>query len=105
VTSAGRAATVRVRVVPRARANGITRDSDGSLRARLTAPPVEGAANRALIDVVARALGVRARTVAIVRGEHHRDKVLAVDGLSTAELALRVAALPASDVDKAERRG
>ena len=105
MTSAGRAATLRVRVVPRARANALTRESDGSLRARLTAPPVEGAANRALIAVVARALGVKARAIAVVQGERHREKVLAVDGLSAAELAVRVAALPGLDVDKAGRRG
>ena len=105
MTSAGRAATVRVRVVPRARANALTRESDGSLRARLTARPVEGAANRALIDVVARALGVKPRAVAVVQGEHHREKVLAIAGLSAADLAVRVAALPGPDVDKAERRG
>jgi uncharacterized protein YggU (UPF0235/DUF167 family) len=105
VTRAGALPTVRVRVVPCARTNVLTREPDDTLRARLTAPPVEGAANRALLELLARALAVKRGALAIVQGEHHREKVVAVEGLSPADLALRVAALTASDVDKAGRRG
>lgn len=93
---------LRVRVIPRARANALSTDGSGGLRARLTAPPVEGAANRALIDLVARALRVKRGDLELVRGEHGRDKLLAVHGLSEAEVSARVRAL---DVDNAERRG
>ena len=99
------APTLRIRVVPRARANVLTRDAAGTLRARLTAPPVDGAANRALIDLLARALGVKRRDLEVVQGAHNREKVVAVSGCSEAALALRVQALGASDVDKAERHG
>ena len=58
---------------------------------RLTAPPVEGAANRALCRLIARTVGVAPSRVAVVRGERSRDKVVRVEGLS--ERALR-ASLP-----------
>ena len=105
MSRAGEAPTVRVRVLPRARANMLTREPDGTLRARLTAAPVEGAANRGLIELLARKLGLKRGALVIVQGAHHREKVVAVEGLSAADLALRIAALTASDVDKAGRRG
>jgi uncharacterized protein YggU (UPF0235/DUF167 family) len=99
------APTLRVRVVPRARANALTRDAAGTLRARLTAPPVDGAANRALLELLARALAVKRADLEVVQGAHHREKVVAVHGCSADDLARRVQALALSDVDKAERRG
>lgn len=96
---------LRVRVVPRARANALGREADGRLRARLTAPPVEGAANRALLALLAKALGVRRGDLALLHGAHGRDKLVAVHGLGAAEVDRRVAALAGADVDKARRRG
>jgi uncharacterized protein (TIGR00251 family) len=74
---------LRVRVTPRASKDEIVgwRD-DGVLLVRLTAPPVEGAANRALCRLIARAVGVAPSRVAIVRGERSREKVVRVEGLS-----------------------
>jgi uncharacterized protein YggU (UPF0235/DUF167 family) len=94
-----------VRVVPRARANVLTREGPGRLRARLTALPVDGAANRALIELMARALGLKRGDLELVQGARGRDKLVAVHGCSASEVELRVAALGASDVDNAERRG
>ena len=51
---------------------------------RLKAPPVDGAANAELIRVIASALGVPARNVSIVGGEHARQKRIAVDGVDRA---------------------
>ena len=48
---------------------------------RVTAPALEGRANRAVCRVVAERLGVSPGQVAIVRGERHRDKVLEVRGV------------------------
>jgi uncharacterized protein YggU (UPF0235/DUF167 family) len=53
-----------------------------TLHVWVTARAVEGAANRALIEAVARALGVRASAVRLVAGERGRDKLLDVDGLT-----------------------
>jgi uncharacterized protein YggU (UPF0235/DUF167 family) len=54
---------------------------DGVLIVRVAAAPIEGAANRALCRLVARELGARSSSVAVVRGHRSRDKVLEIDGL------------------------
>lgn len=74
-----------VRLTPRASRNGldgIGLDADGRpvLRIRLTAPPVEGAANQALIDFLAGMLAVRKKDIVIRSGETGRLKILEVDG-------------------------
>jgi uncharacterized protein (TIGR00251 family) len=77
---------LEVRVIPRARRNEIAGERAGRVLVRLTAPPVDGAANAALCRFVARRAGVPARSVSIVRGQTSRDKVVRVEGLSAAEL-------------------
>lgn len=72
--------TFRVKVAPRAKREGVTGTIDGALKIALTAPPVDGAANEALIAFVAKALGVAKRDVEIVRGASSRDKTLRVAG-------------------------
>jgi uncharacterized protein (TIGR00251 family) len=75
-------ATLRVRVIPRAKKNDITGWRDEALVVRLTAPPVGGAANKLLKRFLAKRLGIRPSDVEIVRGEKSRDKVLKLEGLS-----------------------
>jgi uncharacterized protein len=79
-------ADIEVRVIPRARRDEIGDERGGRLLIRLTAPPVNGAANTALRRLVARRAGVPARRVSIVRGQTSRDKVVRVEGLTAAEL-------------------
>jgi uncharacterized protein len=79
-------AELEVRVIPRARRDEIAGDRGGRLLIRLTAPPVDGAANAALCRFIARRVGVPVRRVSIVRGQTSRDKVVRVEGLSPAEL-------------------
>jgi len=62
-------------------------DWDGAaLHVRVTARAAEGAANRALIQVVADALGVRRSAVSLVMGKRSRDKVVEVSGLDPTSL-------------------
>jgi uncharacterized protein len=75
-----------VRVKPRASRDRLEGWVDGVLQVRLTAPPVEGAANEALIRLVARGLGVPKGRVAVATGDRSRNKVLAVDGLTLDEV-------------------
>lgn len=71
-----------VRLTPRASSNAVVRYSDGVLSLRLTAPPVEGAANAACCAFVAELLGVRSAQVMVSQGHKSRDKVLTITGLS-----------------------
>ncbi|MYD92302.1 MAG: DUF167 domain-containing protein [Chloroflexi bacterium] len=69
---------LRVRATPRARSTDLRRRADGSLAARVTAPPTDGRANRALIRLLAEILDVPRRDIRIERGKTVRDKRIAV---------------------------
>jgi uncharacterized protein len=84
--SARQAVDVAVRVIPRAKRNEIAGERDGALVVRLTAPPVEGAANDALIEFFARALGVPKSAVQIVGGERSRNKRVAIAGVTDQQI-------------------
>ncbi|MDE3101192.1 MAG: DUF167 domain-containing protein [Chloroflexota bacterium] len=70
--------TFDVRVVPRAARTAVGGSRDGALLVRVTAAPVDDAANEAVVAALARALGVAPRDVVIERGGHGRRKVLSV---------------------------
>ena len=63
----------------------------GVLSVRVTAPPVEGDANRAVAALLAEALGLRPSAITIVRGERGRDKLVRVSGVTVEELNARLA--------------
>lgn len=69
----------RVRVQPRASRNEFADVQNGVLRVRLTAPPVDGAANEALVAFIAAELGLTKRQVRIVSGFGSRNKMVEVD--------------------------
>ena len=64
---------------------------DGVVRARVSAPPVDGRANRALCKLIAARVGVPPSRVSVARGAKTRDKLIAVEGISQDELARRLA--------------
>jgi uncharacterized protein len=68
-----------VRLTPRAAADRVDGVVDGVLRARVAAPAVEGAANHALVRLLADALGVSRSDVRIVAGASSRQKLVVVD--------------------------
>jgi uncharacterized protein len=82
---------VRVRVQPRASRNEVMGWQAGALRVRVTAPPLEGEANRAVIALLARALRVREAALKVIHGARGRDKLVRVDGLSLPEIEARLA--------------
>jgi hypothetical protein len=82
ITATATGVTIDIRVIPRAAKSGIAGTRDGALLVRLNAPPVEGAANDELIQVLARATGVPKRAITIVSGERSRSKRVAIEGLS-----------------------
>jgi uncharacterized protein len=73
---------ITVRVIPRAGRSGLAGTRDGVLLVRLNAPPVEGAANAELIEVLADVLDVPKRAVTIVSGERSRSKRVRVTGVT-----------------------
>lgn len=82
--------TLSIRVQPRASCNEIVGWKEGTLCVRLTAPPVDGAANRAVVEFMAGQLGLKRHQVTLVAGEKSRDKVLRLDGLTQEEMAARL---------------
>ena len=75
-----------IRVIPRARRTEISGTRDGRLVVRIAAPPVEGAANEALVTFLAARLRVPARAVHVLSGEHGRQKRVAVDHVTAAHV-------------------
>ena len=71
-----------VRVVPRARKNTLGPVRENALVVRVQAPPVDDAANAAVIELFRELFDVPARAVRIVSGEHARRKRIAIDGIS-----------------------
>lgn len=77
---------VDVLVVPRSSRTSVGPMVGGRLKVAVTAPPVDGEANAAVVDAVAKAFGVRRSAVTIAQGERGRRKTLAIDGASAASL-------------------
>jgi uncharacterized protein (TIGR00251 family) len=84
--SAEPAVELNVRVIPRARKTEISGERDGALVVRIAAPPVDGAANEALIEFFSDALRVPRRAVQIVSGERGRQKRLAIAGVTISRI-------------------
>jgi uncharacterized protein (TIGR00251 family) len=84
-------AALNVRVTPRARHNEISGvRSDGTLKIRITAPPVDGKANAALVKFLAGVLGVRKPRVEIVAGHKGLDKIISIIDMNAEEVQQRI---------------
>jgi uncharacterized protein (TIGR00251 family) len=84
-------ADVAIRLQPRAKREEVVGERAGAIVIRVTAPPVDGKANAALCAFIAKAAGVSASSVDVVRGQTSRDKVVRVEGVTLQ--ALRAALL------------
>ena len=73
---------IDVQVAPRASRSGLAGVRGGALLVRLHAPPVEGAVNADLVNLLAALLGVPRRAVTIVTGGRNRLKRVRVEGVS-----------------------
>jgi len=83
-----------VRLTPRGGRDAIEGiDADGAIRIRVAAPPAEGAANRALVRLLASHLGVGVTAISIVSGATARRKVVEVSGRTPAEMVARLPGL------------
>ena len=86
ITSSPDGVFVDVRVIPRAAKAAIAGTRDNALLVRLNSPPVDGAANAELIDVLADALGIPKRNITLVSGERSRRKRIRILGLTETEV-------------------
>lgn len=84
-------AALTIRVTPRARKTEISGfREDGSLRIRVSAPPVEGKANKELVKFLAKLLGVRKNRIEIVAGAKSLDKIVSIVDMSAEEVQDRI---------------
>jgi uncharacterized protein (TIGR00251 family) len=79
-----------VRVIPRSPRSKIDGRRGDAILVRLAAPPVEGAANEALIDLLSREFHLPKRQITIVSGATARDKRVEITGLSDVEIQARL---------------
>jgi uncharacterized protein (TIGR00251 family) len=89
----GRAVTFAVRVSPRASRSQILGEHSGALKVSLAAPPVEGEANRALCELLAKRLSVPKSAVRIVGGLRGKSKIVHIQGVQAS--AVQALARPA----------
>ncbi len=78
---------IKIRVVPRSSRNQVIGLEDGVYKIKLTAPPVDGKANKTLIEVLAKRLGLAKGSVEIVSGERSRQKLVRIHGLQLKEVS------------------
>jgi len=81
---------LRLRIQPRASREEIAGVAGDAIRVRLTAPPVDGAANEALVRFLAARLSVPRSAVELVSGRAGRTKLVAITGVSVEEAARRL---------------
>ncbi len=88
-----RGAALAIRVTPRASKNEIVEVlSDQTIKVRLTAPPVEGKANEALVEFLAEVLGVPKSKIEIVAGMSGRDKLVSIVDVDSEEVHKKILA-------------
>lgn len=75
-------ARLSVRVQPRAAKSEIVGVHGEALKVRLNAPPVDGAANEELIELLAHTFAVARRSIRILAGEHSRSKIVEIEGVT-----------------------
>ena len=83
-------AVLAVRVIPRAPRSRVDGERGGAILIRLAAPPVDGAANDALVAFLAETLGLPRRNVTLVSGEKSRDKRVQIVGLDESAIRARL---------------
>ena len=81
---------LKLHVTPRGSKNEITGWRGDSLCVKITAPPVEGAANAAIVKFIADSLNIRKSQIDLVSGDKSREKVLKITGLSDDDIKSRL---------------
>lgn len=69
---------ITVKVIPRAKKRDIRKQPDGSYKIKVLSPPIDGKANKEVIDIIAREYGVKPSKVKIINGEKGRQKTIEI---------------------------
>lgn len=77
---------LKLRVQPRASRNGLDGVLEGALKIRLTAPPVEGEANRAVAAFLSKLLGISKNSITIAAGLRSKNKKVCIRGLAIKDI-------------------
>ena len=76
ITNNKKEITIKIKVEPRSSKSGIVGPYGDALKVKLTSPPVEGKANKELIEVLAKAFGVAKKDVEIISGQSSKNKIV-----------------------------
>lgn len=79
-------AHIKIKVLPRSSTNQIIGQEGDLFKVKLTSPPVEGKANKALIELLAKRLGIGKGKIEIISGKNSRLKTVRISGLSMEEI-------------------
>jgi len=90
VHQSGKGVIITVQVVPRAAKDAVQGLHGDALKIRLHAPPVDGKANEALISFLSEKFNIPKSNIALKSGLNQRRKIIAVNGISLAEIEKRL---------------
>lgn len=82
--------TIAIKLKPNAKKNQITVSQTGNIEISVTSPPVDNKANQHLVRLLSEHLDVPKTSLEIIRGEHCRNKVVAIEGMSKEVLMKRL---------------
>ena len=91
ITPHGEGATLAIRAQPGARKNAVLGEQAGALKVAVTAPPEDGRANAALVEVLHDWLGLKRSQLELVGGATNRNKVFLIRGITAEALAALIA--------------
>jgi uncharacterized protein len=91
LTNTSEGVVVKLRVQPRASKSQLSSLHGNSIKAKVTAPATEGRANEAVLDLLAKAVGIKRAQLTLVGGVKSRDKRILVQGMSQEEILDRLA--------------
>ncbi|MBI4682267.1 MAG: YggU family protein [Nitrospirae bacterium] len=75
--------TIKIKVEPRSSKSGIVGPYGDALKVKLTSPPVEGRANKELIEVLAKGFGIAKKDVEIISGQSSKNKTVKLIGVKS----------------------
>jgi uncharacterized protein (TIGR00251 family) len=81
---------IRIKLLPKSSRNQVVGREGDHFKVKVTAPPVEGRSNKALIDLLAKKLGVPKSHIEIISGKSSRLKSIRIDGLSIEEITRKM---------------